>query len=143
VNARETGLLTRALRARFPVSPDPWPAEIDAAVKDATAEPLCINCLYPQAPHQWFCPHCNYPTGDCVPLMHYLQIFPMGELLRRGVMGPPERRAGVQFFLIVFSTTQYALFAPVYWYWMARRASGRPIGFEVRRDLPEEISDSP
>lgn len=71
-------------------------------------------------------------------MMPYLQIFPVGEVLRQGVMGPPERRIGVLVFLIVFSLTQYAVFAPLYWFWMFRRASGRPICYEQRRDIPDE-----
>jgi hypothetical protein len=132
------GPLAQLLRSEFRAPPDPWPAEVDQTVKDPSAAPLCINCLFPQAPHQWFCAHCHYPTGDYVPMMPYLQIFPMAEVLRRGVIGPPERRTGVQVFLIVFSLTQYAVFAPLYWFWMARRACGRPICYEQRTDIPDE-----
>lgn len=49
------------------------------------------------------------------------------------VMGPPERRLGVLAFLVLSSTTQYSIFAPVYWYWMIRRARGRPICQAFRR----------
>jgi hypothetical protein len=60
-------------------------------------------------------------------MMHYLQIYVLAEVLRRGVAGAPERRVGVQLFLASLSAVQYAIFAPVYWYWMFRRARGRPI----------------
>jgi len=120
-------LLRSALRVQHP---DPWSAEIDAAVKDPNAEALCVSCLFPQAPHSWFCPHCGYPTGDYVPMMPYLQIFVVSEVLRRGVSGPPEQRAGTQVFLALFSATQYAVFAPVYWFWMLRRAQGKPLSTE-------------
>ena len=118
--------------------PDPWTAEIDAAIKDPAAVPLCVNCLFPQEPHRWFCPHCAFPTGDYVPLMPYLYIFPSAEILRRGVMGPPERRVGVQLFLIVFAFSQYSVFAPIYWFWMYRRSTGRPICQEQRKDIPDQ-----
>lgn len=118
---------------------DPWPAEIDAAVRAPGAQPLCINCLYPhEGPHQWFCPHCKYATGDRVPLMSYLYIYPMAEMMRRGVMGSPERRVGTQVFLAAAALVQYSFFAPVYWFWMFRRARGRPICHERRVDIPEE-----
>src|SRR5215203_3437622 len=110
------GPQAQVLRDKFRAHPDPWPPEVDAAIKDPCAEALCISCLYPQELHQWFCPHCGYPTGDFVPVMPYLQIFPVAEVLRRGVIGPPERRVGVQLFLIVLSITQYAVFAPLYWF---------------------------
>lgn len=109
------------------VRADPWPAEVDAAVKAPSAVPLCTNCLYPQEHHRWFCPHCAFPTGDYVPLMPYLQIFVVGEVLRQGVSGPPERRPGVQAFLVLYSLTEYAFFAPLYWFWMLRRAQGKPL----------------
>ncbi len=66
----------------------------------------------------------------------YLQIFPMADIFRQGVMGPPERRVGVQVFLVVFSVAQYGPFAPVYWFWMICRACGRPICQEQRK-FPE------
>ena len=135
--SRYEGPLARLIRDLWShVPPDPWPQEIDAAVRLPEAVPLCIDCLYPQEAHRWFCPHCGEPTGDQVALMPYLQVFVMGELFRNGVMGPPERRKGVVFFLFVYSAAQYGLFAPLYWFWMLRKAQGEPICHELRRDLP-------
>jgi hypothetical protein len=116
--------------------PDPWPEAIDAIVRSPEAVPLCVYCLCPQAHHSWFCPHCGKPTGDQVAWMPYLQVFVMGELFRNGVMGPPERRRGVQLFLVVYSAAQYGVFAPLYWFWMLRKAQGKPNCHEVRMDLP-------
>jgi hypothetical protein len=129
------GPLTRLFCSTSQPQPDPWPEEVDAAIRHPTATPLCISCLTPQARDEWFCPHCAFPTGDFVPLMPYLQIFPVAEVLRRGVIGPPERRLGVQLFLVALSFSQYTLFAPVYWFWMLRRARGRPICPERRKDI--------
>ena len=70
--------------------------------------------------------------------MPYLQIFVLAEVLRRGVTGSPERRIGVQVFLALLSITQYAVFAPVYWFWMFRRAQGRPICHEPVFPVEEE-----
>lgn len=112
--------------------PDPWPAEVDAAVRDPAAVPLCVNCLQPQAGHHWFCPHCGGPTGEYVATMPYLYIFQQGEFFRRGVMGPPERRVGVLVFQALYAAANYSFFAPVYWFWMVRRAQGRPICVERR-----------
>jgi hypothetical protein len=120
---------------------DPWPPEFDQAVKDPKAVPLCINCLFPQGPDGWFCPHCGYPTGDYVAMMPYLQIFVVGELFRQGVMGPPVRHGGVQLFLVVFSLSQYGFFAPIYWYWMVRRAGGKPICQRLPTDFEMEFPD--
>jgi hypothetical protein len=59
--------------------------------------------------------------------MPYLYVFVLGESMRRGVMGPPEKGVARAVFLILFSACQYAIFAPIYWFWMERKARGRPI----------------
>ena len=107
--------------------PDPWPQEVDVAVKAREAVPVCVNCLHPQEGHRWFCPNCAYPSGDYVTLMPYLQVFAVGEVLRRGVIGPPEKGFGRKMFLVIYSASEYAVFAPVYWFWMWRKARGKPI----------------
>jgi hypothetical protein len=120
---------------------DPWPTEIDVAVRDREAVPLCINCLFPQEAHRWFCPHCGFPTGDYVAVMPYLQVFVVGEVLRKGVMGPPERRIGVQLFLVLYSLAEYTFFAPIYWFWMLRRALGKPICLEYREPVGDKEAE--
>ena len=128
-------LVRSVFRAR---RPDPWPTEIDRAVRDPQAEALCLHCLFPQGPHPRFCPHCGIPTGHFVALMPYEKIFVLEEVLRRGVMGPPQKRVGAQLFLVALSTIQYAVFAPIYWFWMLRRAQGRPICPEVGTHFENE-----
>jgi len=115
-------------------APDPWPREVDVGVRDPTAIPLCVNCTYPQEGHCWFCPYCGFPSGEYVATMPYLYIFALGESLRRGVTGPPERNAGQSVFLVMFSACQYTIFAPFYWYWMVRKSNGRPICRAWRRE---------
>jgi hypothetical protein len=117
--------LFRQLIAHSP--PDPWSAEIDAAVKARDAIPLCQDCLHPQAPHQWFCPHCNFPTGDYVPMMPYLQVFWIGEILRRGVTGPGQNTDTQNVGFALFGLGQYSLFAPIYWFWLVSKSLGKPI----------------
>ncbi len=133
------GPLAHLLRSLFThATPDPWPAEVDVSVRATTAIPLCRDCLYPQEEQRSFCPHCGTPIGELVPLDPYLQIFLIGDTLRKGVLGPPERRTGAQLFLIAFSLIQYAVLAPVYWFWMVRRAQGKPICIERRRPIEFE-----
>lgn len=130
-----SGALTMAVRRWLTPPPDPWPAEVASAVNSNAAAPLCTNCLAEQPPHRWFCAHCGFPNGDQIAVMPYLHVFVIGEALRKGVMGPPEKRRGVQLFLVLMSLAEYSLFAPVYWYWMYRRAVGRPINEERRPEL--------
>jgi hypothetical protein len=119
-------------------SPDPWPQEVDLAVKARDAVPMCINCLYPQEGHRWFCPHCAFPTGEYVTIMPYLQIFAVGEVFRRGVIGPPETGFARKAFFVIYSASEYVVFAPIYWFWMARKARGKPICRARRDDLKFE-----
>ncbi|HRJ47734.1 MAG TPA: hypothetical protein PKY38_10275 [Opitutaceae bacterium] len=65
--------------------------------------------------------------------MPYLQVFVAAEVLRKGVIGAPERKVGVNAFLAIYSIAQYSIFAPFYWFWMIRRASGKPICEEQRK----------
>jgi hypothetical protein len=106
---------------------DPWPRDVDLEVRDPGCVPLCVSCLLPQPGRPWLCPRCAYPSGDYVTLMPYLQNFALGELFRRGVAGPTERGFGRAAILVLLSAGEYQLFAPVYWFWMYRKARGRPI----------------
>ncbi len=137
------GPLARFVRNLFHRGPpDPWSREEDAAVRAREAVALCVNCLAPQPPHRRFCPECAYPTGEFVATMPYLTNYVVGEALRQGVIGPPERRVGVLAFLVLYSTTQYSIFAPLYWYWLYRRARGRPICQAVRKE-PTVLTSGP
>jgi hypothetical protein len=137
-------ILIRWIReAASKAPPDPWPQELDLAVRAREATPVCINCLYPQEGHRWFCPHCAYPGGEYVTMMPYLQIFATGEVLRRGVIGPPEKGFARKALFVILSACEYAIFAPVYWYWMLRKSRGEPICLARRKDLKFEETASP
>jgi hypothetical protein len=135
-DSRFNGPLAQLLRETFPgAQPDPWPPEVDATVRARDARPLCLNCTYPQEERRWFCPNCGFPAGEYVATMPYLYIFLLGEGMRRGVTGPPERNLPRTLFYVLFSASQYSVFAPVYWFWMTRRADGHPICQNPGRDF--------
>jgi hypothetical protein len=119
------------------VSPDPWSREVDLAVRAKDAIPVCMDCLYPQEERLWFCPHCGFPAGECNNVMPYLQIFSLGELLRRGVVGSPEKGLTLKLGFVLYSF-EYGLFAPIYWFWMERKACGKPICQAQRKELQFE-----
>jgi len=118
--------------------PDPWPADVEVKLK--TAVPLCVNCLSPRSDYRRFCQNCGHPTGDFAALDPYQQLFLVGDVLRKGVIGPPDKRVGVQLFLIMSAIAQYSLFAPVYWFWMVRRALGKPICSNYRKEFTSDES---
>lgn len=126
-------VLVRRLVAHSP--PDPWSPEIDAAVRAHDAVPLCPECLHPQEPAPRFCPHCQYPTGDFVPLMPLEQVYCVGEVLRRGVRGPGRNNLSqnVGFFLITIC--QYSILGVAYVFWLVAKAVGSPLDETRRRPL--------
>jgi hypothetical protein len=123
--------------------PAPWSPELEAAVRDPAAVPLCVNCLFPQEQHARFCPHCGFPGGHYVATMPFLTVFLDGELFRRGVMGPPEKRPVVLVFQALYAAMNYSVFVPIYWFWMVRRALGHPICAERRPELRFESEPGP
>jgi len=131
-------LICRIREIASKIPPDPWPQEVDLAVRAKDAVPVCINCLYPQQGQRWFCPHCGCTTGEYVTMMHYLWVFPQGEVFRRGVIGPPEKNFALTLGYVLYSVTQYSIFAPIYWFWMVRKACGKPICQAQRKDLQFE-----
>jgi hypothetical protein len=59
--------------------------------------------------------------------MPYLYIFAGGEIMRRGVVGAPEKCLLRSIGHITLLVQFYAVFAPFYWYWMFRKTRGKPI----------------
>lgn len=133
---RFNGPFARLLRNYFTNtrSPDPWSGDIDRETRKRSAIPICTNCLSPQFGHHWFCPNCRFPSGNFVHVMPYLYLFTLGEVLRRGVTGPPEKGAFRKLGLVILSFQSYAVFAPIYWFWMVRKSIGKPI---CESDKPE------
>lgn len=137
------GPLAHLLRAAIRSSPpDPWPEEVDAEVRGREAVPLCTSCLCPQNAAHWFCPHCGFPSGSYTVTMPYMNALIDGEFFRRGVSGPPEPGAGRQLFLALYSAAAYNIFAPVYWFWLYRKAQGRPLMPSCRREYDPTADSS-
>jgi hypothetical protein len=136
--SRFQGPLAKALRRIFQsTTPDPWSKDIDDRVRNKDANPVCLNCLMPQERHYWICDDCGFPGGEYVNTMPFLHIFSLGELLRRGVLGKPEKKNLAILGFLIVSSLEYLIFAPIYWYWMYRKAIGRPICEEKRPEFDE------
>jgi hypothetical protein len=68
-----------------PRTPDPWGADVEQAVEDGEAVPLCPHCLTPQEHNGWFCPECGSSVGPYVNYLPSVCIFSIGEAVRGGV----------------------------------------------------------
>jgi len=65
--------------------PDPWPAELDAAVRAPDAIPVCHRCTTPCELPVWFCPVCGASIGPYNNILPFVRIFSFGEVLRSGL----------------------------------------------------------
>ena len=97
-----------------PVLPDPWPREVEDAVRSPEALPVCHRCLTPQDSPTWFCPECGTAVGPYNNIMPYLYIFSLGEVFRSGV----EREARFTRLTvpgyILLALTEMPFLAPLY-----------------------------
>ena len=108
-------------RSRRPlVRPDPWGTEIDEALQQDDAVPVCHHCLAEQPEGVHFCPECGTATGVCTNLLPFDYLFTLGETLRIGSSGrfrvTPVTVAG----FLLLSLAEYAIFAPLYWYFLVQ-----------------------
>jgi hypothetical protein len=109
--------------------PNPWPDEIEAAVRAPDAIPVCHCCATPCELPVWFCPDCGAAIGPYNNVMPYIYLFSVGEALRSGV-GPeahftPFRTVAY----VVIGLAEYGVFAPLYFirlYRNYRRLKGAP-----------------
>jgi hypothetical protein len=103
------------------LSPAPWGPEIDEALAQSDATPICHHCFTPQPELPgWFCPHCGAAVGPYNNWMEYVSIFSIGEVLSTGAFHRFSVSALTVVGLLFFSISQYLIFAPVYWFWLIR-----------------------
>ncbi len=101
-------------------TPDPWPEDMDVAVREDDALPVCHHCATPFEDQGWFCPSCGAAVGPYNNVMPYIRIFSQGEALRSGV-GPeahftPYRAVAY----MAIGLAEFGLFAPVYYFRLYR-----------------------
>ncbi len=127
-------ILIRKLRLPAAGNPcDPWASEVDLAVRARDAIPLCVDCLYPQEGPLWFCPHCGFSTGDQVTLMPYLQVFAVGEVLRRGWLDRRRKASAGRFFLFSILRANMPFLLPFIGFGWRERPPGNPSVIGVGR----------
>lgn len=109
-------LVNRLHRFLNPVlPPDPWPEELDRAVRADDAVEVCHHCFTPLTPFHWFCPDCGASVGRYNNWSPYLRIFALGEVLRSGVGHTARFTPLTTFGYLAFGLTEYAVLAPFYW----------------------------
>jgi hypothetical protein len=118
-------------------SPDPWSPEIERLIQDPAVEPLCHRCLTPQSPIGWFCPECGAAVGQYNNYMPFLYLFSEGEVMRAGVLDRVRPSPVVVVGYLLYSIASYAIFAPVYWYFLFSNLSRHAAGSKT--EPPEEV----
>lgn len=103
--------------------PDPWGAEVDAALENPEVLPVCFHCSAPHTETAWFCPECGAAVGEYNNWNPYLYIFSLGEVLRAGTFGKCQRSWFVMLGYLILSLAEYTIFAPVYWLLLFRNSS--------------------
>jgi len=112
-----------------PRTPDPWGKEVEDALEQGEAPPLCHHCLAPQEHNGWFCPECGATVGPYAYYLPWVKAFSQGEVLRAGVN---ERFRHTPLIVTGFILLPLFLFlplAPFYWFFLFRNLSqGAPAG---------------
>jgi len=99
---------------------DPWGEELDKALDQDDAVPLCHHCLTPQQHNGWFCPQCGATVGPYCNYLPFVYIFSQGEVVRAGVTEHLRRSPLIVVGLVLTSLVMCAVLAPVYWFFLFR-----------------------
>ena len=99
-------------------APDPWGDEIDKALDQDDAVPLCHHCLTPQQHNGWFCPECGATVGPYCNYLPFVYLFSQGEVLRAGVTERFRRSPLIVIGFVLVSLAICAFAAPVYWFFL-------------------------
>jgi len=95
-------------------TPDPWGAEIQAALDEPDAVPLCPHCLTLQEHNGWFCPECGSTVGQYSNYLPTVYMFSIGEALRAGVQQRNRWTPLVTAGYILVAFAELSLLAPFY-----------------------------
>jgi hypothetical protein len=120
---------------------DPWGEEINKAINEEDAVPLCHHCFTPQEHNGWFCPECGATVGPYCNYMPYVYVFAEGEVLRAGVTERFRPRPLIVIGYLLFSLglfaftgpMLFAVAAPIYWYFLFKN---------LRRNDCEKVEDT-
>jgi hypothetical protein len=97
-----------------PRTPDPWASDIEQAVEQEEAVPVCPHCLTPQEHNGWFCPECGSTSGQYSNYLPFVYLFSIGDAVRAGVQQRNRWSPllAVGFVLVAFAWL--SILAPIY-----------------------------
>jgi hypothetical protein len=95
-------------------TPNPWPDDLDIAVRAPDAIPVCHHCTTPCELPVWFCLSCGAAVGPYNNVMPYIYIFSIGEVLRSGVGAEAHFTPFRTVAYIAIGIAEYGAFAPLY-----------------------------
>jgi hypothetical protein len=103
-----------------PIRPDPWDSDVEDSLQASEAVPVCHHCFTPQFEHSRFCQECGSSIGAYNNLLPYVNLFSIGEAFRTGTSGKYRITPVTVIGFLFWSSTEYHIFAPVYWYFWYR-----------------------
>jgi len=116
---------------------EPWPQEVDEAVRRQDAVLVCHHCLAPQEPGALFCPECGSAVGPYNNVMPYIYIFSLGEGFRTGVQPEAHYTPLTKTGYAIAALGEYGIFAPLYYFRMLQNWSRR---ITTPPPLPSDVS---
>jgi hypothetical protein len=119
-----------------PLKADPWGEAVATQIEAPDSAPVCHRCFIEHSDYAHFCPQCGAAVGDFNNLMPYEYVFSEGEVLRNGTALNTRRSIPVIVGYLLLSLAAYAIFAPVYWYFLLRnffRGEREPVTLEVHQ----------
>jgi hypothetical protein len=104
-------------------TPDPWGEDVQHAIEQEDALPLCPHCLSPQDHNGWFCPECGSTVGPYANYMPYIYLFSQGEVLRAGVTARFRHSPLIITGYILLVLAILPIAAPFYWFFLFKNLS--------------------
>jgi hypothetical protein len=98
---------------------DPWSSEVDEAINQQEATPLCHHCLTPQDHNGWFCPRCGATVGPYSNYLPFVYLFSQGEVLRAGVTERLRHTPLIIMGYLLLPLGFFPMLAPLFVLWLA------------------------
>ena len=108
-----------------PTTPDPWDAQVAAALAGEESTPLCHRCLAPHDINTDFCTECGAAVGQYTNWLPFPYLFSLGHTLRLGTSGDFKHTPLTVAGFILLALAEYMLFAPIYWFFLFRGVNRR------------------